>query len=255
MNYVQSQGTTAPMPQQMPQSQQNYVTQQAYAPQQIQPPQQVQQSQGGINFYGVNLNPQDAQVINQMYGTACQTLGLQLSDQATIAKSLFFGARDLFKTIYVNQISSQRGESPKTPDYELAQTCFEQTFGSVGKLKVSELQLCCVMKAMAPSLLPDLVNDPEPHALIKEYILEHNWMSQNVRQNSSGISRSNGNGNGNTYANPFDGGAQSKAAAAVAAGFVPQQQPVGFVPQQVTSYAQPQQTAQAVMGAMPGYGG
>ena len=247
MNYVQSQGVSAPMPQQMPQPQQGYVAQQAYAPQ------QVQQSQGGINFYGANLNPQDAQVINQMYGTACQTLGLQLSDQATIAKSLFFGARDLFKTIYVNQISSQRGESPKTPDYEQAQTCFEQTFGSVGKLKVSELQLCCVMKAMAPGLLPDLVNAPEPHAPIKEYILEHNWMSQNVRQNSSGISRSNGNGNGSTYANPFDGGAQSKAAAA--AGFVPQQQPVGFVPQQVTSYAQPQQTAQAVMGAMPTYGG
>lgn len=247
MNYVQSQGVSAPMPQQMPQPQQNYVAQQAYAPQ------QVQQPQAGINFYGADLNPQDAQVINQMYGNACQTLGLQLSDQATIAKSLFFGARDLFKTIYVNQISSQRGESPKTPDYEQAQTIFEQTFGSVGKLKVSELQLCCVMKAIAPSLLPDLVNGSEPHAPIKEYILEHNWMSQNVRQNSGGISRSNGNGNGSTYANPFDGGAQSKAAAA--AGFVPQQQPVGFVPQQVTSYAQPQQTAQAVMGAMPTYGG
>jgi hypothetical protein len=253
MNYVQPQGAPAPMPQQMQQPQQGYVAQQAYAPQGVPAPQQVQQSQGSINFYGTNLNPQDAQVINQMYGAACQTLGLQLSDQATIAKSLFFGARDLFKTIYVNQISSQRGESPKTPDYEQAQTCFEQTFGSVGKLKVSELQLCCVMKAVAPSLLPDLVNGSEPHALIKEYILEHNWMSQNVRQNSSGISRSSGNGNGNTYANPFDGGAQSKAAAA--AGFVPQQQSVGFVPQQVTSYTQPQQVAQAVMQTMPGYGG
>ncbi len=269
MNYVQPQGASAPMPQQVqqpgyapqqPQPQvqpQQQVQQPGYAPQQ---PQQVQQPQG-VDFFGATLNPQDMQVINQMYGTACQTLGMQVNDRATIEKGLYFGARDLFKTIYVNQASSQRGESPKTPDYEQAQAAFEQTFGTIGKLKVTELQLCCAMKAFAPDLLPDLTTGSQPHLPIRDYILNHNWHSQNVRQNSGGITRNNnGNGNvaangGNPFANP--GGAQSKAA--VAAGFAPQQ--VGFVPQaqpiqgqQPMAYT-PQQTAQNVVGAMPSYGG
>ena len=251
MNYVQPQGASAPMPQQPQQVQQ---PQQGYAPmpQQVQqpgyalvPPEQVQQPQG-TGFYGATLNPQDMQAINQLYSNACQTLGVQVNDQATVEKSLYFGARDLFKTVYVNQVSSQRGESPKTPDYENAQTAFEQTFGSVGKLRATELQLCCSMKAFAPNLLPDLVDGPQPHSLIKEYILNHNWHSQNVRQNSGAISRSNNgnsNGNGNGNGNPFAsaGGAQSKAAAAA-----------GFVPQQPMGYA-PQQAAQSVVGAMPTY--
>lgn len=251
MNYVQPQSASAPMPQQPQQVQQ---PQQGYAPmpQQVQqpgyapvPPEQVQQPQG-TGFYGATLNPQDMQAINQLYGSACQTLGVQVNDQATVEKSLYFGARDLFKTVYVNQVSSQRGESPKTPDYENAQTAFEQTFGSVGKLRATELQLCCSMKAFAPNLLPDLVDGPQPHSLIKEYILNHNWHSQNVRQNSGAISRSNNgnsNGNGNGNGNPFAsaGGAQSKAAAAA-----------GFVPQQPMGYA-PQQAAQSVVGAMPTY--
>lgn len=251
MNYVQPQGANAPIPQQPQQVQQ---PQQGYAPmpQQVQqpgyapvPPQQVQQPQG-TDFYGATLNPQDMQAINQLYGNACQTLGVQVNDQATVEKSLYFGARDLFKTVYVNQVSSQRGESPKTPDYENAQTTFEQTFGTVGKLRATELQLCCSMKAFAPNLLPDLVDGPQPHSLIKEYILNHNWHSQNVRQNSGAISRSNngnGNGNSNGNGNPFAsaGGAQSKAAAAA-----------GFVPQQPMGYA-PQQAAQSVVGAMPTY--
>ena len=251
MNYVQPQGASAPIPQQ---SQQVQQPQQGYAPmpQQVQqpgyapvPPEQVQQPQG-TGFYGATLNPQDMQAINQLYSNACQTLGVQVNDQATVEKSLYFGARDLFKTVYVNQVSSQRGESPKTPDYENAQTAFEQTFGSVGKLRATELQLCCSMKAFAPNLLPDLVDGPQPHSLIKEYILNHNWHSQNVRQNSGAISRSNNgnsNGNGNGNGNPFAsaGGAQSKAAAAA-----------GFVPQQPMGYA-PQQAAQSVVGAMPTY--
>ena len=252
MNYVQPQGASAPMPQQpqqVQQPQQGYapmpeqVQQPGFAPQQPQQVQQVQQPQG-TGFYGATLNPQDMQAINQLYGNACQTLGVQVNDQATVEKSLYFGARDLFKTVYVNQVSSQRGESPKTPDYENAQTAFEQTFGTVGKLRATELQLCCSMKAFAPNLLPDLVDGPQPHSLIKGYILNHNWHSQNVRQNSGAISRSNnGNSNGNGNGNPFAsaGGAQSKAAAA--AGFVPQQ-PIGYAPQQA---------AQSVMGAMPTY--
>ena len=248
MNYVEPQNVPAPAP--IPQQQ---VQQPGYAP-------QVQQVQPqGVDFYGASISTQDMQAISQMYNVTCQTLGMQVNDQATVEKSLYFGARDLFKTIYVNQVSSQRGESPKTPDYEQAQNVYEQAFGTVGKLKVTELQLCCIMKAFAPNLLPDLSPGQQPHSPIKEYILNHNWHSQNVRQNSGGISRnnnSNGNGNVPTNGNPFGnpGGAQSKAAAA--AGFAPQPQPIGFVPgQQVQPGYMPQQTAQAVAGAMPSYGG
>ncbi len=259
MNYVQPQGVPAPAPAPMPQPQVQPQTQpqNLYAPQQVQ--QQVQPQ--GVDFYGASLNPQDMQAISQMYNVTCQTLGMQVNDQATVEKSLYFGARDLFKTIYVNQVSSQRGESPKTPDYEQAQNVYEQTFGTVGKLKVTELQLCCIMKAFAPNLLPNLIPSQQPHSPIKEYILNHNWHSQNVRQNSGGISRNNNNnGNGNvpTNGNPFGnpGGAQSKAAAA--AGFAPQPQPIGFVPGQQNQQVQPsyipQQTAQAVMNGMPTYG-
>ncbi len=264
MNYVKPQNVPAPFPQQVqtqtqpqnmyaPQQNVQQVQQPGYAPQ----TQQVQPQ--GVDFYGASISPQDMQAINQMYNVTCQTLGMQVNDQATVEKSLYFGARDLFKTIYVNQVSSQRGESPKTPDYEQAQNVYEQAFGTVGKLKVTELQLCCIMKAFAPNLLPDLSPGQQPHSPIKEYILNHNWHSQNVRQNSGGISRnnnSNGNGNVPTNGNPFGnpGGAQSKAAAA--AGFAPQPQPIGFVPgQQVQPGYMPQQTAQAVAGAMPSYGG
>ena len=158
-------------------------------------------------------------------------------------------------TLYVNQISSQRGSKPTTPDYELASNVFEQTFGTVGQPRVDQIQLCLTMKTFAPNMLPDCVPGNRPHEAILSYILNQNWHSQNVRTNN-GVSRNgNGNGNGSTMngANPFNnnGGAQSKAAAA--AGFNPQQQ-VGFISQPQAMY-NPQQSAQAVMGAMPNYGG
>jgi hypothetical protein len=130
--------------------------------------------------------------------------------------------------------------------------------------------LCLTMKAFAPSMLPDPVAGERPHVTIMEYILDLNWHSQNVRQNSNTINRSN-NGNGidtnNANTNPYAvGNAQSKAAAAgfvqqqvqQPMGYAPQQvqQPVGFVPQQQvqrpTGYA-PQQAAQAVIAGMPAY--
>jgi hypothetical protein len=260
MNYVQPQGANAPMPQQVNQPQQGYVPmpqqqvnqpQQAYAPM-PQMPQQAQQSQG-TDFYGATIDPQTMAVVQQCYGASNSALNTTLNDSSTVAKSLYFGARDMFKTLYVNQISSQRGSKPMTPDYELASTVFEQTFGTVGQPRVDQMQLCLTMKTFAPNMLPDCVPGNRPHEAILSYILNQNWHSQNVRSNN-GVSR-NGNGNGNAMngANPFNnnGGAQSKAAAA--AGFVPQQQ-VGFMTQPQAVY-NPQQSAQAVAGAMPNYGG
>ena len=270
MNYVQPQGVNAPMPQQVNQPQQGYAPvpqpqqvnqpQQGYAPMpqpmnqpQVQQP-QIQQPQG-TEFYGATIDPQTMAVVQQCYGASNTALNTTLNDNSTVFKSLYFGARDMFKTLYVNQISSQRGSKPTTPDYELASTVFEQTFGTVGQPKVDQMQLCLTMKTFAPNMLPDCVPGNRPHEAILNYILNQNWHSQNVRTNN-GVSR-NGNGNGNSNAmngaNPFNnnGGAQSKAAAA--AGFVPQQQ-VGFMAQPQAAY-NPQQAAQAVMGAMPNYGG
>lgn len=261
MNYVQPQGASAPMPQQgytpMPQPQQVNQPQQGYAPM----PQQVQQAQvqqpqvqqQGTEFYGATIDPQTMAVVQQCYGASNTALNTTLSDSSTVAKSLYFGARDMFKTLYVNQISSQRGSKPTTPDYELASTVFEQTFGTVGQPRVDQMQLCLTMKTFAPNMLPDCVPGNRPHEAILNYILNQNWHSQNVRTNN-GVSRNNsGNGNATAAANPFNnnGGAQSKAAAA--AGFVPQQQ-VGFMAQPQAVYT-PQQAAQTVMGAMPNYGG
>lgn len=259
MNYVQPQGANAPMPQQgyVPMPQQVNQPQQGYAPM----PQQVQQAQvqqpqvqqQGTEFYGATIDPQTMAVVQQCYGASNTALNTTLSDSSTVAKSLYFGARDMFKTLYVNQISSQRGSKPTTPDYELASTVFEQTFGTVGQPRVDQMQLCLTMKTFAPNMLPDCVPGNRPHEAILNYILNQNWHSQNVRTNN-GVSRNNsGNGNSTAAANPFNnnGGAQSKAAAA--AGFVPQQQ-VGFMAQPQAMY-NPQQTAQAVTGAMPNYGG
>ena len=279
MNYVQPQGTNAPMPQQV-QPQQGYVPQpqQGYAPQpqqgqpQVQQPQVQPQQPQSAEFYGATIDPQTMAVIQQCYGASNTALGTTLSDSSTVDKSLYFGARDMFKTLYVNQISSQRGSRPTTPDYELASNVFEQTFGTVGQPKVDRVQLCLTMKAFAPNLLPDCVSGNRPHEAIMSHILSQNWHSQNVRTNTN-VSR-NGNGNGDSSAtntaNPFsNGGAQSKAAAT--AGFVPQpqvQQPQqsyapqpqaqvqpqqGYAPGQ-PAYS-PQQTAQTVMGAMPNYAG
>ena len=253
MNYVQPQGVNAPMPQQVNQPQQGYVP----MPQQVNQPQvqqpQVQQPQG-TEFYGATIDPQTMAVVQQCYGASNTALNTTLNDNSTVAKSLYFGARDMFKTLYVNQISSQRGSKPTTPDYELASNVFEQTFGTVGQPRVDQMQLCLTMKTFAPNMLPDCVPGNRPHEAILSYILNQNWHSQNVRTNN-GVSR-NGNGNSSNSmngANPFNnsGGAQSKAAAA--AGFVPQQQ-VGFTAQPQAMY-NPQQAAQAVMGAMPNYGG
>lgn len=275
MNNIQPQSQPAPMPQQVQQPI-GYTPQQvqqpmSYAPQQIQQPAPMPQAQGqNVNFYGVEISPQESQLINQLYIGINSNLGIQLSESSTVFKSLYFGCRDMFKTLYVNQISNERGSRPTTPDYEKAQQVFEQVFGSVAQPKVDERTLCLTMKAFAPSMLPDPVAGQRSHVTIMEYILDLNWHSQNVRQNSNTINRSN-NGNGidtnNANTNPYAvGNAQSKAAA----GFVPQQQaqqpmgyapqqvqqPVGFVPQQQvqrpTGYA-PQQAAQAVMAGMPAY--
>jgi len=121
MNYVQPQGANAPMPQQVNQPQQGYATmpqpqqvnqpQQGYAPmpQQVQQPQvqqpQVQQPQG-TEFYGATIDPQTMAVVQQCYGASNTALNTTLNDTPTVAKSLYFGARDMFKTLYVNQISS-----------------------------------------------------------------------------------------------------------------------------------------------------
>lgn len=243
-NYIQPQGAVAPMPQQV-------------QPQQVQQvqPQQAQPQAQGINFYGGVITPQDGQLINQILIGINNSLGLQLNDQATVFKSLYFGARDMFKTLFVNQIAQQRGDKPSTPDYEKAQQVFEGIFGTVGQPKVNEQQLCLVMKAIAPSLLPNLNPNGLPHESIMHHILSLNWHSQNVRQNSNGTTRSSSGNNGSnpvaygSYPNPF-GDAQSKAA--TAANIVNGQQPVQATPMQ-TVYTNPQQVAQAVMGSMPAY--
>ena len=159
----------------------------------------------------------------------------------------------LSHTFFRSPISSQRGSKPTTPDYELASTVFEQTFGTVGQPRVDQMQLCLTMKTFAPNILPDCVPGNRPHEAILSYILNQNWHSQNVRTNNGVNRNSNGNGNVTSGVNPFNnnGGAQSKAAAA--AGFVPQQQ-VGFMAQPQAMY-NPQQSAQAVAGAMPNYAG
>lgn len=253
MNNIQSQSQPAPMPQQVQQPM-SYIPQQVqqpmnYAPQQIQQPAPMPQAQGqNVNFYGVEISPQESQLLNQLYIGINSNLGIQLSESSTVFKSLYFGCRDMFKTLYVNQISNERGSRPTTPDYEKAQQVFEQVFGSVAQPKVNERTLCLTMKAFAPSMLPDPVPGERPHLTIMEYILDLNWHSQNVRQNSNNINRNNGNGidTNNANTNPYAvGNAQSKAAAAV--GFVPQQQV-----QQPMSYA-PQQAAQAVIAGMPAY--
>ncbi|MEN9567898.1 MAG: hypothetical protein RLZZ69_3094, partial [Cyanobacteriota bacterium] len=157
-NYIQPQGVVAPMPQQV-------------QPQQVQQvqPQQAQPQAQSINFYGGVITPQDGQLINQILIGINNSLGLQLNDQATVFKSLYFGARDIFKTLFVNQIAQQRGDKPSTPDYEKAQQVFEGIFGTVGQPKVNEQQLCLVMKAIAPSLLPNLNPNGIPH----ESIMHH----------------------------------------------------------------------------------
>ena len=151
MNYVQPQNANAPMPQQVNQPQQGYAPmpqpQQMNQPQVQQP--QVQQSQG-TEFYGATIDPQTMAVVQQCYGASNTALNTTLNDNSTVAKSLYFGARDMFKTLYVNQISSQRGSKPTTPDYELASNVFEQTFGTVGQPRVDQIQLCLTMKTFAP---------------------------------------------------------------------------------------------------------
>ena len=258
-NYNQMpQGSVAPMPQQVQGQQFQQV-------QPMQQPVQAQQPTGqpqGVNFPGGVISPQDGQVINQLCLAINNALGVQLNDRATVFKSLYFGFRDFFKTLYVNQISQERGSKPTTPDYEKAQQVFENVFGTVGQPKVTEAQLCLTMKAIAPDLLPNLTSSNKPHEAIMSHILTQNWHSQNVRQNSGGTrntSISNGSGSNNNV-NPF-GNAQSKAAAAagIVNGQVPAQ-PVNYTPNQPmqpTGYApnngNPQQAAQAVMGAMPTY--
>lgn len=272
MNYpVQPQNVPAPMPGQ-PQyapapapapAQQQQVQQ--YAPGQQQPVQQ-QQTQS-VEFYGAAISGQDLNLVGQLYNTVNNALSLQLSDSSTVYKSLYFGSRDLFKTVYVNQISSQRGSKPTTPDYELAQTVYENTFGSVAQPRVNEAQLCFAMKQIAPNMLPDLVPGNRPHAAILDHIIMLNWHSQNARTSSNVNRNGNGNGNGNggsaTNGFPFapnnNGGAQSKAAAV--AGFPPAQQQA-YVPaaqpmqqpmQQPQMTYSPQNAAQNVMAAMPAY--
>lgn len=270
MNNIQPQNQTAPIPQQVQQPT-GYIPQQqvqqptGYAPQ---PANYASQLQSNINFYGVEISQQESQLINQFYINTNNNLGIQLNDNHTVFKSLYFGCRDMFKTLYVNQISSERGSKPTTPDYEKAQQVFEQVFGTVAQPKVNERILCLTMKAFAPNMLPDPVSGERPHIEIMNYILDLNWHSQNVRQNSNGISRSNGNNtNTNTNVNPYGyntqntyaGNNQSKAG--MAAGLTPMsqqvQQPTGYVPQQQvqqpTGYA-PQQTANNIMAAMPTYG-
>ncbi len=249
MNNIQPQNQAAPMPQ-MVQPNTGYVSQ----TQVQQPTNYAPQPQGSsINFYGVEIAQQESQLINQFYINTNNNLGIQLNDNHTVFKSLYFGCRDMFKTLYVNQISSERGSKPTTPDYEKAQQVFEQVFGTVAQPKVNERILCLTMKAFAPNMLPDPVPGERPHVEIMNYILDLNWHSQNVRQNSNGINRSNGTNNINTLVNPYNanpyqtGNAQSKAA--VAAGFAPQPQQVqqpGYTPM-------PQQVANGVIGTMPNY--
>ena len=140
-------------------------------------------------------------VVQQCYGASNTALNTTLNDNSTVVKSLYFGARDMFKTLYVNQISSQRGSKPTTPDYELASNVFEQTFGTVGQPRVDQMQLCLTMKTFAPNMLPDCVPGNRPHEAILNYILNQNWHSQNVRTNN-GVSR---NGNGNSSSNSMNG--------------------------------------------------
>lgn len=257
-NYNQMpQGVAVPMPQQV-QGQQFQQVQPMQQPAQIQQPTGQPQS---VNFPGGVISPQDGQVINQLCLAINNALGVQLNDRATVFKSLYFGFRDFFKTLYVNQISQERGSKPTTPDYEKAQQVFENIFGTVGQPKVSEAQLCLTMKAIAPDLLPNLTSGNKPHEAIMSHILTQNWHSQNVRQNS-GSTRNINSGNGySNSVNPF-GNAQSKAAAAagIVNGQVPAQ-PVNYAPNpqpiQPNNYApsngNAQQAAQAVMGAMPTY--
>ena len=232
MNYpIQPQNVPAPSPFQ-PAQQQLQPAQQQYT-QPVQPPAPTQQQSQGVEFYGAVISQQDMNLIGQLYNTANTSLGIQLSDASTVFKSLYFGSRDLFKTLYVNQISSERGSKPTTPDYEMAQSVFESTFGTIAEPKINEMQICLAMKAFAGNMLPDLMpNNSRPHV------------------NS--------------------GGAQSKASQV--AGFPPtntqayaptqpmQQpptapgQPTGFVPQQQLNYT-PQSAAQNVMQTMPTYAG
>ena len=278
MNYpIQPQNVPAPSPFQ-PAQQQLQPAQQQYT-QPVQPPAPTQQQSQGVEFYGAVISQQDMNLIGQLYNTANTSLGIQLSDASTVFKSLYFGSRDLFKTLYVNQISSERGSKPTTPDYEKAQSVFESTFGTIAEPKINEMQICLAMKAFAGNMLPDLMpNNSRPHVKILDHIVMLNWHSQNARTNSN-INRNNGNGNGNgnvTSNNPFtpnpnnSGGAQSKASQV--AGFPPtntqayaptqpmQQpptapgQPTGFVPQQQLNYT-PQSAAQNVMQTMPTYAG
>jgi hypothetical protein len=165
MNNIQPQSQPAPMPQQVQQPI-GYTPQQvqqpmSYAPQQIQQPAPMPQAQN-VNFYGVEISPQESQLINQLYIGINSNLGIQLSESSTVFKSLYFGCRDMFKTLYVNQISNERGSRPTTPDYEKAQQVFEQVFGSVAQPKVDERMLCLTMKAFAPSMLPDPVAGERP---------------------------------------------------------------------------------------------
>ena len=105
MNYVQPQNANAPMPQQVNQPQQGYAL--MPQPQQVNQPQvqqpSVQQSQG-TEFYGATIDPQTMAVVQQCYGASNTALNTTLNDNSTVAKSLYFGARDMFKTLYVNQI-------------------------------------------------------------------------------------------------------------------------------------------------------
>lgn len=257
MNYpIQPQNVPAPAP---------------FQPVQPPAPAPAQQQSQGVEFYGAVISQQDMNLIGQLYNTANTALGIQLSDASTVFKSLYFGSRDLFKTLYVNQISSERGSKPTTPDYEMAQSVFESTFGTIAEPKINEMQLCLAMKAFAGNMLPDLMpNNSRPHVKILDHIVMLNWHSQNARTNSN-VNRNNGNGSGNgnvTNSNPFtpnpnnSGAAQSKASQV--AGFPPTQpvqqpptapgQPTGFVPQQQLNYT-PQSAAQNVMQTMPTYAG
>ncbi|MEL6439133.1 MAG: hypothetical protein AAFQ80_07780, partial [Cyanobacteria bacterium J06621_8] len=207
--------------------------------------------QQGTSFYGALITPQDLNLVNSIFQTVNGAIGFQLSDDQTVYKSAYFGARDLFKTVYVNQISAQNGARATTPDYELATRVFEDAFGTVAKPRVNLIQLCLTMKAFAPDLLPDCVPGNRPHQAILDRIIEQNWHSQNVR-NNSGLRNGNGSANQTNVNNPYPlaNGSQSKASATAPSGYVnpamTQQQPIQPV-------YNPQQTAQQVTTNMPSY--
>lgn len=267
MNNIQPQGAAAPQPvyqqQAQPQQVQPMQQQPMQQPMQQQPmqqPQQVQQQpQQQAQFFGASISAQDSQVVNQLYGECLQGLGLQhLNDSASTYKSLYYGARELFKNTYVTQLSAQTGETAKSQDYTRAQDVFEATFGTISAPRCSEAQLCLAMKAFASRSLPD--QDPslaEPWSPIRDYLLDANWHSQNVRNalntalktNGNGNGYTNGNGNGSAKQDAYNPYAQQSKAAA-AAGAAPAPQPVYQQPQ--ANYA-PQQTAQGLVNAMPTY--